>query len=189
MKQTRGRELPGTFNPMIVGELFLEQSRPWEEITQQHISRIWEAVKGFLHLVIEHICDEATSAILFDEVISPALETLWCSLEARSRELLSPHQNGHPITYIHSFMEALQETRINRQKDRFAQEIRDFFQADSLESRSYISNHYCLGDLLQSLMTINEEDMVHTASAEALDYMLAYYQVNRNITHCANKHY
>ena len=31
---TRGRELPGMFNPLIVGDLFCEQSRPWEQLAR-----------------------------------------------------------------------------------------------------------------------------------------------------------
>ncbi len=39
MRRTRGCELPGTFNPMIVADLFLEQSRPWEAIARRHAEK------------------------------------------------------------------------------------------------------------------------------------------------------
>ncbi|RAL59588.1 hypothetical protein DID88_006447 [Monilinia fructigena] len=34
MQRTRGRELPGTFNPMIIVDLFRQQSSPWEKIAR-----------------------------------------------------------------------------------------------------------------------------------------------------------
>lgn len=34
MVECRGRELPGTFNPLVVGDLFSRQCKPWEYITQ-----------------------------------------------------------------------------------------------------------------------------------------------------------
>jgi hypothetical protein len=38
---SRGRELPGTFSPMLIGELFRVQSTPWEELSKNHIKDVW----------------------------------------------------------------------------------------------------------------------------------------------------
>ncbi|KAL2060887.1 hypothetical protein VTL71DRAFT_8939 [Oculimacula yallundae] len=54
LKRTRGRELPGTFNPMIVVDLFLEQSARWEMITRRHVEKVWRAAKEFLGLTKSH---------------------------------------------------------------------------------------------------------------------------------------
>ncbi|KAJ6029760.1 hypothetical protein N7460_004340 [Penicillium canescens] len=43
LKKTRGRELPSTFNPLIVKDLFQEQCGPWEDITHSHITAAWTA--------------------------------------------------------------------------------------------------------------------------------------------------
>ena len=48
MSRTRGRELPGTFNPLIVKDLFSEQCRPWTGIVNDHIQMVWKAIKDFL---------------------------------------------------------------------------------------------------------------------------------------------
>ncbi|KAF3049263.1 hypothetical protein E8E11_009989 [Didymella keratinophila] len=37
MKRSRGCELPGTFNPMIILDLFREQSRLWEDLARKHL--------------------------------------------------------------------------------------------------------------------------------------------------------
>ncbi|KAK4031852.1 GTPase effector domain, GED [Parachaetomium inaequale] len=38
--RTQGRELPGTFNPIVVVDLFHEQSRPWESIARRHVEKL-----------------------------------------------------------------------------------------------------------------------------------------------------
>ncbi|RYO91894.1 hypothetical protein DL764_008220 [Monosporascus ibericus] len=50
MSRTRGRELPGTFNPMVVGDLFFEQSQLWESIAREHIDKVWTAARDFMRL-------------------------------------------------------------------------------------------------------------------------------------------
>lgn len=65
MQRTRGRELPGTFNPMIVADLFHEQSTPWEAITRKHVEEVWGAAKRFLSLALAYVADAATSKALF----------------------------------------------------------------------------------------------------------------------------
>lgn len=37
LKRSRGRELPGIFNPLIVSDLFHEQSAPWEQLIRLHL--------------------------------------------------------------------------------------------------------------------------------------------------------
>ena len=52
LKSSRGRELPGMFNPMIVGEIFHQQARPWGDIARDHAHQVWDVVKTFLGLAL-----------------------------------------------------------------------------------------------------------------------------------------
>lgn len=176
MKRTRGRELPGTFNPMIIGELFKEQCSPWKDLTHQHILGTWEVVEKFLSLLTGYVADEATSMILFDKVISPALDQLKENLIKASEELVGSHQKGHPITYNHYFTENIQKIRADRRAVALRQKIKDFFRVDTLRN-PYFQGSYDLEGLVQSLLSFDEPDMIRFASAEALDCMLAYYKV------------
>ncbi|KAJ5471962.1 hypothetical protein N7539_008531 [Penicillium diatomitis] len=160
LRRTRGRELPGTFNPMIVRDLFLEQCSPWEQLTCCHTDGIWAAARKFLTLVVKHITDEATSAALIDEIIVPACDSIKKEIDIKTRELLEPHQRGHPITYNHYFTETLQKIRAERQEDQLAKTLRRFFGVDSLKE-PYISEHSInLDQLLKSLLQQSEPDMV-----------------------------
>lgn len=129
LKRARGRELPGTFNPMIVTDLFLEQCTPWGFLTRDHIGAAWAAAKSFLKLVADHVADEATASALNNELIAPALDKLRGALDGRTTKLLLPHQNGHQITYNHYFTESLQHIRNGRQRGQISQVILHFRQA------------------------------------------------------------
>lgn len=65
MWRAKGRELPGTFNPMIVADLFREQVSPWEALTRGHVEKVWKAAKEFLSLTTTYVADAATSKALF----------------------------------------------------------------------------------------------------------------------------
>ncbi|CZT11995.1 probable vacuolar sorting protein VPS1, dynamin, and related proteins [Rhynchosporium agropyri] len=177
MRRTKGRELPGTFNPMIVADLFLEQSSPWETITRKHIEKVWKAVKEFLNLTTTYIADAATSKALFQKIFEPALDQLLRTLNEKSTELLTPHQKSHPITYNHYFTEALQKVRNERSKDEYTRIMKDFFGVSSLSSVYFGGQNKDLNPLVAVLVQRTEPDMNRFACSEALDCTMAYYKV------------
>ena len=66
---TRGRELPGMFNPLIVGDIFFVQSQPWEQLARQHLRDVWQATRSFLEFLVSHLADEKTSEASLGHVI------------------------------------------------------------------------------------------------------------------------
>lgn len=177
MRRTRGRELPGTFNPMIVAELFVDQSAPWEAIAQSHIDKVWKAAKEFLKLAATYIADVATSRALFQKIFEPALNQLLESVHLKIAELLIPHQKSHPITYNHYFTETLQKVRSERSKNEFSRIVKNFFEVSNLENEFFAGQHYNLSRLVTALTQGTEPDMNRLACSEALDCMEAYYKV------------
>lgn len=75
LKRSRGRELPGMFNSLIVGDLFHEQSASWERLMRLHLKAAWEAARAFLGLVTSHLTDDVTTDALLREVIDPLMVT------------------------------------------------------------------------------------------------------------------
>jgi len=176
MHRTKGRELPGTFNPMIVADLFREQSTPWEAITRSHIEKVWKAAKELLNFTTTYVADATTSKALFQKIFEPALNQLLGILNVKTTELLTPHQKSHPITYNHYFTEALQKVRSERSTDECTGIIKNFFNVSSLES-VYVNQHRDLRPLVAALAQRTEPDMNRFACSEALDCMEAYYKV------------
>ena len=183
MHRTRGRELPGTFNPMIVAELFREQSQPWEEIARRHVEKVWDATCKFLALVIAYLADSSTSTILQRVVFEPAMRTVLGQLRDKTSELLKPHQSGHPITYNHYFTETLQAVRRERLGMRMDPTylIKEIFHIDedsTLENNHRLNSYYNLKDFADRLKDHYEPDMDRFAAKEAHDCLDAYYKVS-----------
>jgi len=176
MRRTRGRELPGTFNPMIVADLFLEQYSPWEGIAEKHVKKVWYALNNFLQLVGKHIADPSTSRSIEREIFDPAMKELLGQLSNKTAEFLGPHKAGHPITYNHYFTETLQSVRRERLTKDANEAVKKFFKVSDL-SNVYQNGYIDLRPLVSSLVDSSEPDMDRFAAQEALDCLNAYYKV------------
>jgi GTPase SAR1 family protein len=178
LKRTRGRELPGMFNPLIVGDLFFEQSEPWKKLAETHLKTIWEATRAFLDMVISHLTDEGTAETLGREIIGPQMEGRWSQLDTKLRELLQPYQKGHPITYNHYFTETIQNLRHRRIEDEITKRLSKFFQVPQITSLEELpARKVKTSSLVTALSQRNEADMDRYASSEILDCMSAFYKV------------
>lgn len=58
LKRARGTELIGNFNPQVIGELFWEQSEPWEKIARAHVEKISKSCDMFLADLLESMTTE-----------------------------------------------------------------------------------------------------------------------------------
>lgn len=179
MPRTRARELPGTFNPMIVADLFKEQSQPWERLAHEHIKAVWRAISDFLEHATKHIADEATSGALFEIIFKPALKRLLLDLNNKAEELLKPHQSSHPITYSNNFVATLEDIRQKRHREEIAGVVRFYFKIPATQTTwtSGANSTYDLDRLVNGLANRAEPDITRFACSEALDYMHAYYKV------------
>ena len=179
LKRTRGRELPGMFNPLIVTDLFIEQSNPWERIARQHLREVWEAVRSFLDCLVAHLADEHTSNILLKEVIDPLMDTRLNRLNKKLDEILEPHRKGHPITYNHYLTETIQRVKEKRHEEQIARRLRKFLgHKDDAAVENVSVKGANMKSLLSALTSHNEADMDRYACSEILDCMEAYYKVS-----------
>lgn len=177
MKRSRGCELPGTFNPQIIGDLFYQQSRPWKKLTECCTSKLVEAARHAVITVLEHTADDSTSDKLLRQIINPSLDILTQSLRQRVSEILEPHQRGHPITYNHYFIESIQRSRDRRLKERFSEKMSSYFGSNSTVPR-VSSSSLDLNALQEHLVQSTETNLEQFACSEAIDCMQAYYKAS-----------
>lgn len=183
MRRTRGRELPGTFNPMIVGDLFFAQSQPWTNLVHQYMDQIIAAVRTTVELILNHSADTSTTESLLREIINPALEGCVEKLRGKVEEVLRPHQRGHPITYNHYFTDTIQKARLDHSKKQQSRIIHSFFARKSRSGAfGPTMEEIDVKKLLDALNPESEGSMDHIACSEATYCMEAYYKVNRLVT-------
>ncbi|KAL9110430.1 MAG: hypothetical protein Q9227_004974 [Pyrenula ochraceoflavens] len=175
MQRTRGCELPGTFNPHIIGELFFEQSRPWGELVCGFMNDVLNATTATIHLILVHVADPLTGDNLLRRVVNPALAEIRQNLDDRVKELLEPHQHGHPITYNHYFTDNIQKARQDASRKHINKKLTAFFNPSS--HGNVVNAAFKISSLTKSIMQDTEKDMDRHACSEATDCMLAYYKV------------
>lgn len=183
MFRTRGRELPGTFSPMVVEDLFKDQCRPWNGLLTGHVETVTDAARKLLSLVCEHIADEKTGQYIMQEIVEPAMESIMKALQLKSDELLEPHKYWHPITYNHYLTETLQKIRGERRMAQARKTLASRLGVgeDEMNSTNHHVNAYVnLRELSEAVTTLDEPDMDRSAASDALDCMEAYYKVGNH---------
>ena len=174
MRRSRGCELPGTFNPLVVGELFTEQCEPWKNLATRAKDQIVEATHNTVAAAINNITVlETTNGIL--QIIHRGLDKMKTDLERKTTELLEPYFTTHPITYNHYLTDTVQKAQSARRRRNFEQTLKELFGVDHLDNERYQVQPAHLLNLLDQRI---EADMESYASNSAIDYMQAYYKVS-----------
>jgi hypothetical protein len=178
MRRSRGRELPGTFNPHIVGDLFYLQSKPWESSVMECIDMLLKDVQKAIVPIIEDILDEKSITGLLEYIFNPGLDKIEAALRTKTKELLKPQQSGHPITYNNYFTESVQKARQEHYQRSVREKLKAFFDLNYPRSPSSERTYtFRMDDLIEALGAQTEDDMERFACSEAIDCMQAYYEV------------
>ncbi|KAG5918313.1 hypothetical protein E4U53_004102, partial [Claviceps sorghi] len=172
--RNRGCELPGTFNPLIVGELFAEQCQPWEAISASLARDLMGAVQSISQAMMHHVAVEETADKL-NGLVSAAIHEIGEGLTASFAHLLRPHRELHPITYNHALTENVHRAQVERRRRRAQARIATLYRAE-LESGDQL--RVTPAALVDLVSTETEADMKSYGSALAVDYMEAYYNVS-----------
>lgn len=175
LKRSRGRELPGTFDPLIVGELFREQREPWANLVNIYVDKVVKVVYRVVHSALAHFSDLSTLDGLLRQVIDPRFEKIVAELRGKVDELLKPHDTGHPITYNHYLTENVQKAQQKRRKNEMRKCLKDFITRDFKNEESIFNAN--VAGLIDVLVSHTEADMNSYASSTATDFMEAYYKV------------
>ncbi|TKA82208.1 hypothetical protein B0A55_07509, partial [Friedmanniomyces simplex] len=109
---TRGRELPGNYNHVLLTELFHQQSVLWQRIATEHVEHVQDTIGTFVNKAMAHLRVE-------EQVLAGIKEGIDCALqEGRTRaeeELmrLCADEQQQPITYNHYYTDNVQKSRLD----------------------------------------------------------------------------
>jgi GTP-binding protein EngB required for normal cell division len=176
LTRSRGRELPGTFGPLIIGQLFLEQRKPWTRLVSETMEEVVRAVRHVSYEALSHVCDPSTREGILIYVIYPKLDRLEKELQQKVTELLKPHDTGHPITYNHYLTDNVQKAQAERRMREIKKTLEHFF-GDDYTDLGTVKLSVNVENLTKLLVTKTEADMSNYASSTATDFMQAYYKV------------
>ncbi|KAJ9648378.1 hypothetical protein H2201_000502 [Coniosporium apollinis] len=172
VKKNQGRELPGTFNPLLIGPVFQKQSAPWQNLASKHVKRVGDAVKQFLELALQKLMDRTSYDALCREVIEPVMEEKLRTTTRKLDEVLWPHQKVHPITHDRRFAQITRDIRTKSQLRRaFAQ-----FRPEQFAGLDDAG----ISRLIDGMVITADGSLDRYACSEILDIMEAYYKIAIN---------
>ncbi|GJC99548.1 vacuolar sorting protein VPS1 [Colletotrichum higginsianum] len=168
--QTRGRELPGNYNHVLLAELFHEQSSPWRKIAENHVSEVVDGVCKWVHQAVFRLFPEDRLRRDLEMICQERLERCRAHASEELRKILLDEER-HPITYNHYYTDNIQKARSESQKAAFQGVM------NGLTSRYDMrisEDRDQLIKILQPKMCVN---MDQQACEEALAGLNAYYKV------------
>jgi hypothetical protein len=181
MIKNRGQELQGNFNPLIIGELFREQSSNWKRLAADHVEDVSRVCERFLDHLLKEKCPKDVKARVWSSRIVDALK-------ARRKaaflelELIMEDTRGFPINYNHYYT----DTIYNRRQERQRELLEASFEAATEQTPlpGYGSNHTTtsidIEQVATSLFSKVDPDMDNFSSEEALECLCAIYKVSHN---------
>ena len=170
---SRGRELPGTFSPMLIGDLFRVQSKPWESMSKAHLEEVWTRARKHVEDILSNLMDAEACIALLMHYVDPLMEKLLKTATSEMDGLFSD-RHRHAITYNHYFTENVQKIFNGRYEKRLLEVLTQMFPLD------YTGNERTGPKDLSAVcsrLSRTIPDMDTRASIELLDHLEAFYKV------------
>ena len=167
----RGKELPGTFNPLLIGQLFRELSSHWAHYTRKHTNNMWLCARAAVVAMLETLTEKHVMDVCMKEVVDPELDKMQKALDKRLDDyMLEFHR--HPITYNHYLTDTVQALKEKRFRAEVASRCHQLFiNRGQLTSRD-------IELIVDTVVQTKERNMDDLAAQDLVDYTEAYYKVN-----------
>ena len=179
--RSRGRELPCTFNPLLISHLFWEQSENWKSMAEYHIDRVAEVCSKFVRFAVGGTVSSDVSGRLVALKVDGALQVRLAKAKAELDTIIRDTKR-HPITYDPQYVDAVQTRRHKLYNDK----VQKLTQEANVEvADAHDGNKWKIYldpvALARSLNERADNDMEKTSAEEALDDSLAYYEVGTRL--------
>ncbi|KAH8804419.1 interferon-induced GTP-binding protein Mx2 [Xylogone sp. PMI_703] len=173
---TRGKELPGNYNHVLLSELFHIQSSRWREIADDHVAAMFDEIRSFVRAALEHVARDEQVLLKLVEITTASLQS---HKEIADKELenLWQDEQRQPITYNHYYTDNVQNARHKSLRDLLKRAMTETT-AQDWNGKLHVSNNALDAEkLLASLQRRIVVDMDGQACTEALAGLSAYYRV------------
>ncbi|KAK6441315.1 hypothetical protein LTR95_002458 [Oleoguttula sp. CCFEE 5521] len=170
VRSFRGKELPGTFNPALIGQLFRELSPSWFDRTREHVANVWLHARTTVVGILDEIAEEHVCDVCVRRAVDPELEVMQKEMEERLDDYMLEFRR-QPITYNHYLTETVQMARNERNlkaaRDRLDQ-LFDSYERLTRSNVDWIAN---------AIAPETESNMDVSAAQDPADYVEAYCKV------------
>lgn len=179
LARNRGKELSGNFNPLLVGELFWEQSSKWRRFAIDHVEGVAQVCNRFLKDVLDKKCPNDLRRNLWSDQI---LDTLKERNEGSVQELekIIEDIKSYPINYNHYYTDTIKARRQAREKASLAKCMADATTESSTEEdgSTHKTTNVDVAQVLANYTDRSEPNMEISSAEEALDCVFSIYKVS-----------
>lgn len=179
--RTRGRELVGNFNPLLIGELFWEQCSRWYGLAVEYLDEVNEVCSRFLELLLKDKCPKDIIARLHASLVQDALKARYENAFQELKRIIEDTRS-YPINYNHYYTDTIHKSRQKRDKTSLASCIED---ATTQEQQRHSCNHYHNSPKVDVEKATDafykgiDPNMENVSCEEALDCLFAIYKVSQ----------
>jgi hypothetical protein len=183
---SRGKELPGNYNHVVLTELFHVQSSRWQLIAENHVATVYGEMSNFVSSALRYLIhDEHVREEVF-EIIKPLMQQSKDAAQAELRKLQCDERLQQPITYNHYFTDNVQKSRLDSTSKLLRTAMKDAITND-YNGKFHVSNNSIDEErLLSSLQKRVIVDMDEQACSESLAGLKAYYKVMLTLGFCSS---
>ncbi|TGO86919.1 hypothetical protein BPOR_0266g00020 [Botrytis porri] len=178
LTRTRGKELPGNYNPSLISELYWEQSAKWEELATEHIEQVSDVCTKFLKNLLLEMTPRDVESRLWSSRIEDELRNRNAAATRELNNLIVDNTN-HPINYNHYYTDTIksrQQERANAELEKCCQDA-----SASVETTEGVQLGPVIEKLRESLFKSTEKDMEVVSCEAALDCVMAIYKVLQKV--------
>jgi GTPase SAR1 family protein len=176
--RSRGRELLGNFNPLVIGELFWEQSSKWKQLALDHIDDVSMVCSQFLDGLLKEKCPKDMQPRVWSSMIQEVLKD---RKEASIRELgqIQKDLQEFPINYNHYYTDTVKKQQRDRNKGSLSEAItaatshKPMPQCSSSHTTASVNADLAASKYFERI----DPDMDLISCEQALDCVLAIYKV------------
>lgn len=186
LSRTRGKELPGNFNPLLIGELFWEQSSKWGDMAKAHVEEVSQICSKFLRTLLRDKCPEDVETRIWNSNIEDALKTRTKNA-FQELDLLMEDLAEYPINYNHYYTDTINKRRQDRQKAIMRKSTEDASEPKYYNNLGTIKT-IDVEKAVAAFSRHSDPDMENFSCREALDCLFAIYKVSspKYLLHCAS---
>jgi Dynamin central region len=179
MERSRGKEPHGNYNPLIIGELFWEQTEKWQALAERHVDRVVQVCRKFFEILLSEKCSKDVQARLSALQVTDSLTSRRERAYQEVHNLMADNQD-FPITYNHYYTDTIQKQQMDRTKETLRKAV--------IQATSQTLNKGCHSDHMSTQIDLEavvayihpetNRDMLHYSCEGVLDCLNAMYKVS-----------
>lgn len=178
--RTRGKELIGNFNPLLIGELFWEQCSKWNGLAVEHLDKVHDVCSTFLDILLRDKCPKDIIARLHASLVQGALKARYENAFQELKRIIEDTRS-YPINYNHYYTDEVYKRRQERNKSSLASCIEDATTHKRLEgcTSTHTSASVNVNQAIAAFSQGSDPNMEDVSCEEALDCLFAIYKVSQ----------